>query len=306
MKKLFTILAVLVSFTFIWNVSNAQLKLMSGFMEGSYFQMASELKKVADMDIDVIPSHGSRDNFFELRMNTIDVAFLQYDVIYYQTTLGEEVDKKIKNIRLLLPMGYEEIHLITTKSSGIKTLDDLKGKKVGVGSKYQGTLITNSYIKSQVNGKWKDVKVSFDKAFEYLEKGKIDAFFFVGAAPVAKFFIIPEKLKDNITMVPITNPELNDLYAKVTIKSGTYDWLSEDVETYAVRFALATNITDETEADKEELKKFLTEIQLHIGELKKDGHKMWKNVDFEFNRTIWDVHEVAIEVFNIKNYKNQF
>ncbi len=177
---------------------------------------------------------------------------------------------------------------------------------MGVGSKYQGTIITVSYIKLETDYKWKDVKIPFDKAFEALESGKIDAFFFVGSAPVAKLNEVSDALKEDLTLIPIVDKGLEDYYAKVTIKAGTYDWLNDDIETYAVRYALATNILDEDELKRENIELLLRDIKMYIGELQLKGHPMWKHVDFKFEKIIWDVHESSKKIYKLKNVEHQF
>lgn len=303
MKKLIIATIALVGLSIS---AQAQLKLKSGVEGGSYNQMAQELKEISSQPIDISTSKGSRDNFFALRNGDADIGFLQYDVLFYQIEIEQDNSKKVDGIRVLLPLGWEEIHLITRKSSNIKSLADLHGKKVGVGSKYQGTIITVSYIKLETEYKWKDVRIPFEKAFEALESGKIDAFFFVGSAPVAKLNNISDALKNDLTLVPITDPALEDYYAKVTIKAGTYEWLTEDVETYAVRYALATNVLYEDEAKYEKIEILLRDIKLNIDELQLKGHPMWKHVDFKFNRIMWDVHDAAKKVYNLQNIDHQF
>lgn len=285
---------------------SAQMKVLSGFEGGSYFQMANELNMITDVELKVIPTEGSRDNFFKLKSNNADIAFLQYDVLFYQTGYMKDESKSVKKMKILLPLGYEEIHLITKKDSRIRTIKDLKRKKVGVGSKLQGTIVTSGYIRKKLNGKWKEVRIPFDDALESLEKGRIDAFFFVGSAPVKKLNTLTGSLKDNLKLIPITNPKLNDYYAKTTIKAGTYNWLNNDIETYSVRYALVTNTINETIEDKEYLRNLLDDIKNNIDVLKKDGHRMWENVDFNFDRILWDIHPISVEIFNLEKKEHKF
>jgi len=83
----------------------------------------------------------------------------------------------------------------------------------------------------------------------------------------------------------------------VVVKSGTYPWLGKDVKTYAVASVLATNIKGETPEQHQAIIQLLNDIHNNIGELRKNGHEKWKEVDFDFSHLKWPVYEGANNIF---------
>jgi uncharacterized protein len=249
--------------------------------------------------LDVKDSDGSYYNFLKIDKADVDITFLQYDVLLYEDMKDlQRKLKKVADIRILLPFGSEQIHIITTKTSGIVDFKDLKKKRVGVGSKLQGTYITASYIKEQLGGTWEDVEIPYDKAFRALFNGDIDAFFFVGKAPVSDLANLSKSMKDKITLVSLPADEkLKDAYGEqVDITSEQYSWVEKPIKTYQVKTILVTSIRDQTPEQVENLRKLLQAIKDN-----KDNagmHPGWKNVLFQEDPTIeFQYHDIMKEFF---------
>ncbi len=313
--------------TLLFFSTQAQLRLLSGFPKGSYYEMAMDIYAVASptvtvdtifmVDVNgndsfsfdrtsapfvkVLSSKGSLHNFNKItRETTPQVAFMQYDVLYEQQLKDiKKYRKRTDSIRIILPLGFEEIHLVTLKKSKIDNIQDLKKKRVAVGAAMQGTSVTAGLIKEKTGIQWIDVQVSFDDAMHALLTNKIDAFFFVGSAPVSKLNGLSPTFH-NLKLVPIEDKALDDIYTKTTIPANTYHWLEEDVATYAVRLVLVSDVSKEkTPKDKENLRKLINEIQNNIGKLQEDGHPNWKKVDFNFSDIQWEPHDIAKDIFGL-------
>jgi TRAP transporter TAXI family solute receptor len=88
-------------------------------------------------------------------------------------------------VRAIASLFPEEVHLIASRSAGIRTIEDLRGKRVSIGAPNSGTAVTARAILAAYH--IKRVHISgdtADAASQKLEARKIDAFFFVGGAPV--------------------------------------------------------------------------------------------------------------------------
>jgi len=301
MKKAFNLLLVNI---FILSAveSFSQVRIMAGFKDATYYRMTKDISAITELKIDILPSAGSMQNFKALMKDACDLAFLQYDVIFFQLGLNADDQAKIDNLKIVLPLGMEEIHLITLKSNDFKGIDDLEGKKVAIGSKNQGTYITASYIKSVTKIKWKSIALGFNDALEALLVGDVAAFFFVGSAPVNKLYDLPQNIQSKLTLIPLTHPKLQEYYTPVTLKSGTYQWLKEDIATYGVRYALATNTKAETSAEYDNIKKLVEDIRTKYDVLVQNGHEQWKEVDFKFDNIKWPIHSATMEIFNLKRF----
>ena len=240
-------------------------------------------------------SDGSYYNFLKINKSNVDITFLQYDVILYEDLKDlKRKFQKTENIRILLSLGVEEIHLITkADNERINSLKDLKKKDVGIGSTMQGTNVTAKFIKEKTGIKWFDVEIPFDKAFRALMNDDIDAFFFVGAAPVSSLNRLSPTLKDQIKLVPIVHEDLKDTYEQATISADTYSWVEKEVKTYGVRSVLCVSIDKETPKDVEMINAFLTAIKNNLNKLQAEGHPAWKVVNFKDNGIEWEFHDVA-------------
>jgi len=245
--------------------------------------------------INVLTSDGAYYNFLKLKKSNIDVTFLQYDVILYEELKDlKRKFQKTEDLRVLLSLGIEEIHLITKRDNDkINSLKDLKKKDVGIGSSMQGTNVTAQLIKEKTGINWFDVEIPFEKAFRALLNDDIDAFFFVGAAPVTSLNKLSPTLKDQIKLVPIENKELEEIYEVATISSDTYTWVDKNVKTFSVRSVLVTSVTDETPQKIANLNKLLNFIKQNLNKLQAEGHPAWKTVNFKDNGIEWEFHDVA-------------
>lgn len=296
-KMLFAVLILLIA----GNISNAQLIIISGVEGGSYHRFAKDIRGVADsVSIAVKTSNGSIENFKKLiEQKEMSVTFLQEDVLVHQQLKDlEEGTDNIEHIRILLPLGTEEIHLVTRNDLGIESIEDLEGMRVVVGTENQGTYITASLIKEMTGIGWEDVSIPFDEVFDALDRNEIDAFFFVGSYPVGNLVNLPED--KNFKLIPITNDRLEEIYTRTTIPANTYPWQKQEVETFSLRFVMATNVDGETKKKREMIAKMLRSIKRNYDILTIKGHDKWKEVDFEedIKNLDWRVYETSAEIFN--------
>ena len=232
-------------------------------------------------------SEGSYYNFLKIVKSNTDLAFLQYDVLLYESMKDlTRTYKKTEGIRIILPMGVEQIHIITLKKEGkgaILNFDDLKNKNVAIGSSLQGTNITAKYIKEVTKMKWHDVELPYDKALKALLAGSIDAFFYVGVAPVSNLTGMSKSMRDKIALVPL-NPsngkgDLDEAYNATTITASSYPkWIETDVPTYSVRSLLVTDIDGQTKETEANIAKLMKEVLKNKDNSKCHGN--WKVVNF--------------------------
>jgi len=270
--------------------------------EGNIIMKEIEVNKPTGDTIDFLEvkdSDGSFYNFLQIHKSDVDITFLQYDVLLYEDMKDlKRRFKKTADIRILLPVGTEEIHLITTKDSGIEKFADLKKKRVGIGSTLQGTNITAKYIKEQTGMKWEDVELPYDKAFRALFNGDIDAFFFVGAAPISDLANLAKSMKDKIRLISLpVNAKLKEAYGdQVEINNTMYSWVVEPVKTYAVKAILVTSIRGQTPEQVENLHKLFQALKDNKD--KKGYFEGWKDVKFVEDKDIeFEYHPLMKDFF---------
>jgi len=322
-KKLSLILGILLlsSFSTFLYAQN-QVPLVTGFDKGTYYEMGNDLTNVAgsiiisvdtvynedgySLDVKKIPfikllsSKGAQYNFDRMVKDTgFMIVFMQYDVLVDEQYKDlKKYSKKTDSIVMIAPLGVEEIHLITLKENKIKTLSDLKKKKVAVGAAGMGTMVTAGFIKTQTGTDWADFNLSIKDALPALLNKQIDAFFFVGSAPVASLNGLSPTF-EKLQFVPISHPKLDPYYVKTTLPKGTYYWQKDDVQTYGVRMMLVSDLTKESKDDKANIERFIKELKNNITKLQENGHPNWKKVDFNYADIKWAPHPIAKKIFGL-------
>lgn len=271
--------------------AQSQIKVASGLETEIYHQFAHDINNNSDVPMVIYPSSGSLDNFEMLISDSIHMAFMQYDVLLYKALEDSGIKEYIK---MFLPLYNEEIHLITHNNNKINSLKDLKGKKVGVGSKGAGSNITANYIKLKTEINWIDCQIPFSEAFGALLSDSIDAFFFVGAAPANVFKNLSADVKTIIKLISIQDERLDDIYTPKPIEAGTYDWANYDVKTYAVKSLLVVNTNNLDDALEKEIERLYNDLTENLSRIQKHklSHKKWKQVDFtDLNNINWEVYK---------------
>ena len=145
------------------------------------------------------------------------------------------------DLRLIANLYPESIHLVVKKGSGIKTVADLKGKRVALDEPGSGTLINARLVLAAYGVKESDIKPEYIKpnqAGDKLKDGSLDAFFFVGGAPAGAIAELASS-GTGIELVPIDGPQAEALreaspwFAVDTIAADTYKDVAA-VQTLAV------------------------------------------------------------------------
>jgi TRAP transporter TAXI family solute receptor len=145
-----------------------------------------------------------------------------------------------KQIRVVANLYGEDLHLLAAKNAKIKTVADLRGKRVSLSTEGSGTIVTARAVLSAYGLTEKTILPNYDaaeKAVDLLQAGKLDALFFVGGTPVNLLEQLLEK--DAAFLVPINGAGLKKLLTRDpyltphTIAKGTYGD-TPAVETVAV------------------------------------------------------------------------
>ncbi len=271
------LLSLFIALMFSSTISlQAQLNLLSGLKGGTYEALANDIQKSSKQEVIVLNTTGSVYNFRQLITdgNDISVAFIQYDVLIHNEKFNPNLRK---DLRVLLPLFLdEEIHLIAKKGSKIKNVSDLNGKNVAIGESGQGTSVSAAMIKDAVKGEWNDIIMNSIDAQKALEKGDIDAYFYVGGAPVASLNKLGEEA--NIMLVNMEIKSLDEVYSYKEIPGGTYLWQKSSVKTLAVPTILACNVKNMTEENRRQLNDLLTETKAGMPYFLKSGHVKWNDV----------------------------
>ncbi|HTK80522.1 MAG TPA: TAXI family TRAP transporter solute-binding subunit [Rhizomicrobium sp.] len=134
-------------------------------------------------------SPGAVFNVLAANAHTVDAALAQSDVIR-EAVKGQGTFRLAgpqKHIRAVAALFPEDVHIVAAKTAHIRSVAELRGKRVGVGPDTSGTIVTARAVLSAYRLPIRRIRInndSSDIAAEKLAQGKLDAMFFVGGAPV--------------------------------------------------------------------------------------------------------------------------
>ncbi len=198
---------------------------------------------VPGMVATAVASNGSVANINAIVGGALESGFSQSDVAYwaYTGTGVYEGKPKVPGLRLIANLYPESIHLVARKGAGIRTVADLRGKRVSLDEPGSGTLVDARIVLGAFGITDKDIKAEFlkpNQAGDKLRDGALDAFFFVGGFPAGAIAELAAS-GAGIELVPIAGPEIDKMRAQYTffapdlIPGNTYKGVAE-VKTLAV------------------------------------------------------------------------
>lgn len=176
-------------------------------------------------------TEGSVANVVAVNSGASNSALAQADVVALAVA-GEGPFKKsgpARQVRIIGDLYTEDLHLIAGSKTKIKSVEDLRGKRVSLSTEGSGTIVTARAVLAAYRvPEWR-ITASFetpDRAADLLRQGKIDAMFFVGGTPVS----LVEQLLDEGAgvLVPINGAGRKRLLAEKpylsahTITAATY------------------------------------------------------------------------------------
>jgi TRAP transporter TAXI family solute receptor len=196
-----------------------------------------------------VASNGSVANVNAINSGSMQSGFTQSDVAYwaYNASGIYEGRPKVDTLRAIANLYPESFHLVARKGSGIKSIKDLKGKRMSLDEPGSGTLVDARLILAAYGMTEKDVKAEYLKpqqSADKLKDGALDAFFSVSGWPQGA--IAELAATTGIDLVPIDGPEAENLikqfsfFAADKIPDGAYKGVT-GVKTVSVNAIWATS-----------------------------------------------------------------
>jgi TRAP transporter TAXI family solute receptor len=196
-----------------------------------------------------VASNGSVANVNAINSGSMQSGFTQSDVAYwaYNASGIYEGRPKVDALRAIANLYPESFHLVARKGSGIKSIKDLKGKRMSLDEPGSGTLVDARLILAAYGMTEKDVKAEYLKpqqSADKLKDGALDAFFSVSGWPQGA--IAELAATTGIDLVPIDGPEAENLikqfsfFAADEIPDGAYKGVA-GVKTVSVNAIWATS-----------------------------------------------------------------
>lgn len=301
-------LALVFSLAACGSGASANLRLVTGGESGTYYAFGSVLAQHATNNAGIkvtgLVGNGSQSNINELKEGNAEMAFCQSDVMAYAYNGTNLFDTAITNFSTVAALYTEQVQIVTLDPE-IKTVADLKGKKVSIGAAGSGVYFNALDLLGAYGLTENDIEPtyqSFGDSADALKDGKIDAAFIVAGAPTTA--VVDLSTTKQVYLVSIDDEHVEKLlasspyYAKVVISADTYN-MPSDVTTVGVgAVILARNDVSEAAVYA-----FVKDIFENAANLT-DSHAKYGEVNLEYGSSITSVpyHPGAAKYFEEKGY----
>ena len=238
----------------------------TGGTAGTYYGyggiLGNQIKTSSGITVNVVSTDGSKANILGIDAGNYQLGTVQSDVMAYAWagTRSFETEGALDSFRVVGGLYAEAVQLVTMNDE-IKTVADLKGKKVSIGAAGSGVYFNAVDVLGAAGLTEADIVPqyqSFADSADALKDGKIDAAFIVAGAPTPA---IQELFTTNANarLVPIDGDIAAKLmqdspyYTSYEIPASAYN-TAEAITTVTVKATLIVS-TSASEEDVYELTK---------------------------------------------------
>ena len=255
MKRIFSILlalAMIFSLVACGGEEDATVMTMgTGSPTGTYYAYGGIISQYitnnAGVTANAVSTQGSKDNIQGIDVGDYQLGTVQSDVMHYawNGTRSFETDGKVETFRTVAGLYAEAVQLVTVNPD-VKSVADLKGKKVSIGAAGSGVYFNAVDVLAAAGLTVEDISAqyqNFDDSADALKNGQIDAAFIVAGAPTPAITEL-SMTNGNVRIVPIDGDVAdklmkdNTFYSVYKIPANTYKNQAEDVTTVTVKATL--------------------------------------------------------------------
>jgi TRAP transporter TAXI family solute receptor len=230
------------------------LNVLTGGTSGVYYPLGVALsqiygKALPNVKVSVQVTKASAENLNLLQSGRGEIAFSLGDAVNEAWKGNEEAGFKtpLTKLRTVAAVYPNFIQIVASAESGIKTLADLKGKRIAVGAPKSGTELNARDIFKAAGMSYKDfAKVEylpFGESVELIKNRQLDATLISAGLGVAAIRDLATSVKIVIVPVPA------DVVAKIgeaayqagTVPANTYNGQTTEIKTVAVQNFLITH-----------------------------------------------------------------
>ncbi|RPJ15706.1 MAG: TAXI family TRAP transporter solute-binding subunit, partial [Desulfobacteraceae bacterium] len=226
--------------------ADTKLVLATGGTAGTYYPFGGAIAriwntKIPGMNVTAQTTGASAENIRLINKKEAELALVQSDTLDAAFNAKAPFTEAIKSMSTIAVLYPEIIQVVVRADSPVKSIADLKGKKVGVGAPGSGTeanfrqlMDVYGLAKEDVNSQY----LSFSESAEAFKDRHIDAFIVTAGIPNAAIMDIGTQHEIRIINIPA------DMAAKLTgkypflatakVPAGTYKNQTQDVATVAV------------------------------------------------------------------------
>lgn len=227
------------------------LNLATGGTGGTYFPLGGGMAKIwganiAGVNVTPQSTGASVANIRMLAKNEVELALIQNDTADYGyngmeafAKTADKAEEKYTDYAAIAALYPEVVQIVVRADSDIKSITDLKGKKVVVGAAGSGTEIASRQILTAYGLDYdKDITklpLSFAEGAAQFKDKQADVLVMVTGVPAASLADV--QTVTDVRLVPVDIAKVSSkykFYVKHTVKAGTYKGVSQDTDVVAV------------------------------------------------------------------------
>ena len=257
MKKLSVVAAVLAGLIALTGCNEKKNYILAtGGTSGTYYPFGGAIAniwntKIENMNVTAQATGASAENLRLISKGDAEFATVQNDVMDYAYN-GTDMfaGQKLPNLASIGTLYPEVVQIAASASSGIKSINDLRGKRVSVGDAGSGVEFNAKQILEGYGISFADIKknnLSFKESAEGLQNGTLDACFVTAGVPNSALQELA--FTAGLVLIPVNGAEADSIcakygfYTKTVIPAGTYKGTDVDTQALAIKATLAVNAT---------------------------------------------------------------
>ena len=184
---------------------------------------------------------GSVENLNRIVAGQIDIGFVLSVTAYEAFNSGPDFPEPATEIRIIAPLYPNLTHVVVPASSEARTLADLRGKRVSVGSAGSGTEQVSRQLLEIYGLTYDDIEpryLSFTESSSALADGAIDAAIISVGIPAAA--VLEASTTTGVRLLPVDAAKMAELHARYPyyssgeIPAGAYPGVDQPIPTAAM------------------------------------------------------------------------
>lgn len=230
------------------------INVLTGGTSGVYYPLGVALSQIYGKAIPaakatVQATKASAENLNLLQAGRGEIGFTLGDALSDAWKGDQEAGFKVplKKLRGIAAIYPNYIQIVASADSGIKTIADLKGKRLAVGAPKSGTEINARAVLKGAGLSYKDLSkieyLPFGESVELMKNRQLDATLISAGLGVAALRDLSTSVK--IIVVPVAPDVIAKIgdpaYQAGIIPAGTYEGQDKDVPTVAIQNFLVTH-----------------------------------------------------------------
>ncbi|MDM4765700.1 TAXI family TRAP transporter solute-binding subunit [Pelomonas sp. SE-A7] len=230
------------------------ITVLTGGQSGVYYPMGVALsqlygKALPDAKISVQATKASAENLNLLQAGRGELGFTLADALSdaWKGDAESGFATPLKKLRVVAGIYANYIQIVASGESGIKTLADLKGKRISVGAPKSGTELNARAVLKAAGLSYSDfAKVEylpFGESVELMKNRQLDVTLQSAGLGVASIRDLASAVKINVVAIPadVVAKVGDAAYQPAMIPAGTYAGQAADVPAIAIKNFLVTH-----------------------------------------------------------------